>query len=601
MSTQAGAAAASALTATLLQQQPVSGTPSRAAHANGVPWYSSYQTPSGDQRLAVSRAMATGMHDSGAGAAASITGGAGVPGSIGTLPGLANIPHLPFHTTARQSWNHQQNNTNNHAHPYRHPHNNNRNQRGNGKTRGGGGRGGSKAPHLRRTQPQQQQQDKNGGDGEVTKAEAAPSEEGAPSPSAALHCSACNITFNNEPAMKTHLAAHIKCPDCSFTASPGHVSNHRKTVHGPASSKASAAPTQEDNASSMASSKASSLTAATQHDRVGAGAAGGGGENDDDDDEEDDEDEESAYLKKKAQSSASAASSKAASKYSVATPSLAMYERHPLTPTFKTEEDIKNWIAERRKHWPSAENVKRKEEERQEMIAKGQIVPGDARGGKKNQTRQQKQQQQHHGKKRPNDRPAEGAQETGIKKAKTEEGDAASSSLTSTSGLVAYASSTSDDDEEENEDDKAEKKETTLLPPLSSAAALDEGESDNEDMDPVRDAITSKDPSSMGKIRLPSDRPVNTRHCKYFARGKCTRGDKCTFIHDASMVKKAPVASNKKETFRTRKSLLEMLLSSEIKDEKNKLLEALRYIVENNFFDKAEPAGPLVQEVPPSS
>jgi hypothetical protein len=38
-------------------------------------------------------------------------------------------------------------------------------------------------------------------------------------------------------------------------------------------------------------------------------------------------------------------------------------------------------------------------------------------------------------------------------------------------------------------------------------------------------------------------------------------------------------------------------LSGEIKDEKNKLLEAMRYIVENNFFDKQEPSGTLVEEV----
>ncbi|KAF9157274.1 hypothetical protein DFQ26_008906 [Actinomortierella ambigua] len=470
------------------------------------------------------------------------------------------------------AWNHQHNNSNNHnhAHPYRHPSNNPRSQRGGGRTRGGGGgRGGSKAPHPRRTHQQQQQQQNKTEEGETTKTEATPSDDTAPSSTTSLHCSACNITFNNEPAMKTHLAAHVKCPDCSFTASPGHVSNHRKTAHGPASNKpCTEPPTQKGAAiSSTLTSKTSGLKAATQRE-----------EEDDDDDDEDDEDEESAYIKKKAQESASSSSSsKPASKFGIATPSLAMYERHPLTPTFKTEEDIKKWIAERRKHWPTVENVQRKEEERQEMIAKGQIPPGDARRGKMNQARQQRQQQQQqqqlHGKKRPNDRQADTTQEVGVKKAKTEEeGDTAT--IASGSGLVAYASSTSGDDDEENEGVKEKKNMENMAQPPSSVA-LNEDESDNEDMDPVRDAITSKDPSSMGKILLPSDRPVNTRHCKYFARGKCTRGDKCTFIHDTSMV----------------------LLSSEIKDEKNKLLEALRYIVENNFFDKAEPTGPLVQEV----
>lgn len=49
-------------------------------------------------------------------------------------------------------------------------------------------------------------------------------------------------------------------------------------------------------------------------------------------------------------------------------------------------------------------------------------------------------------------------------------------------------------------------------------------------MDPERDAISSKDPSAMGKILLPQDRPK--RRCKYFMIGKCKRGDACGFSHE---------------------------------------------------------------------
>ncbi|KAG0226875.1 hypothetical protein BGW42_003318 [Actinomortierella wolfii] len=578
-STQAGAAAASALTATLLNQHQAP-QPSGGDHNGGsVPWYSSYQPPSVDQRLAVSRAMAAGMHGGSVGAASMANGGVGgnggsTPGAGATQPGMFNTPNLPFYTAPRQQQgqSYQQKPLRHHnaSNPYQRHQPNHRNQRGKGRGGGssGSGRGGFKGSNQNRTQQQQSKSEEGstgtGGDSVKTSSEDATSTTG-------LRCVACNITFNNEPAMKTHLAAHVKCPDCSFTASPGHVSNHRKTAHGPNSK-----PSANTETSSATSKTASQSTSQTKEHE--------------DDDEEDDgsEDEEAVYLRNKA----TQAQPKSTSKYGIATPSLAMYERHPLTPTFKTEEDIKNWIAERRKNWPTAENIQRKEEERQEMIAKGQIPPGDAQAGnnKKNATRQQRQQL---GKKRANesqtDPKNDADQTTAAKKPKT---DAADATARSGSGLVAYASS-SDEQSEAEDESKSQAQD--------QPQALEAGESDNEDMDPVRDAVTSKDPTSMGKILLPGDRPVNRRHCKYFARGKCTRGDKCTFIHDPSMVKNTPIPSKKKETFRNRKSLLEMLLASEIKEEKNKLLEALRYIVENNFFDKIEPIGPLVQEIKPPS
>ncbi|KAG1437771.1 hypothetical protein G6F56_012945 [Rhizopus delemar] len=49
-------------------------------------------------------------------------------------------------------------------------------------------------------------------------------------------------------------------------------------------------------------------------------------------------------------------------------------------------------------------------------------------------------------------------------------------------------------------------------------------EEDDDMMDPERDAISSKDPSSMGKILLPEDRPQ--KKCVYFMKGRYSEYEK---------------------------------------------------------------------------
>jgi hypothetical protein len=71
-------------------------------------------------------------------------------------------------------------------------------------------------------------------------------------------------------------------------------------------------------------------------------------------------------------------------------------------------------------------------------------------------------------------------------------------------------------------------------------------------MDPEKDAISSKDPSAMGKILLPEDRPK--RRCKYFMMGKCNKGDECSFSHEKPEPRpKQPKAA---PTFKKRPNLL---------------------------------------------
>ncbi|KAG0046098.1 hypothetical protein BGZ83_008709 [Gryganskiella cystojenkinii] len=355
-----------------------------------------------------------------------------------------------------------------------------------------------------------------------------------------FHCDACDVTFHEEAKLKVHIVAHRSCPDCAYKASPSLVSEHRKLTHG-ANSK--------DNESETATAGGGTTKSSSLSEAQATGSS-----------------------RPVSSSSLSSARPAAASK-----PSIKPELLHPLTPTLNTPEDIAAWIALRRKQWPTESNIQKKEQERQEMIAKGQIVDTPAKGKFDNKNKN-KNQKQMTWKQRQEEARAQ-------KKAKLEENAAGttSESTTSTSTDVIMTEPS-----------------TSATEPKESNGEGNEGDED-EDMDPVQDAITSKDPSAMGKVLLPTERAQRPkRACRYFLKGTCHKGDKCTWSHDvalAAKVQKSVQASVKTEVFRTRPSLLQMLLSGEIKQEKNVLLEAMRYIVDSNFFERQEPTGSLVQEI----
>ncbi|ORX86563.1 hypothetical protein K493DRAFT_360119 [Basidiobolus meristosporus CBS 931.73] len=188
----------------------------------------------------------------------------------------------------------------------------------------------------------------------------------------------------------------------------------------------------------------------------------------------------------------------------------------PLAISLDTPEEIAKWIEQRKKRYPTDENIRQKQLEEQNKRERGEPV------ATKN--------------KRPNQ-----VDKQPRKKAKSEDAEQTNDPL----NLIAdYGNS-------------------------------DEGESSNEDMDPEKDAISSKtNPTSTNS--------KSTRKCKYFLRGKCRHGDKCKFQH----IKPEPKKPQDKQTnsFRKRPGLLKMLLNSEIEREQSYILQALRFIVQQNFF-----------------
>ncbi|KAI8889322.1 hypothetical protein K501DRAFT_329381 [Backusella circina FSU 941] len=110
-------------------------------------------------------------------------------------------------------------------------------------------------------------------------------------------------------------------------------------------------------------------------------------------------------------------------------------------------------------------------------------------------------------------------------------------------------------------------------------AAAYNSDSDSDDvMDPERDAVTSKDPTSIGHLSLPVEHTRKKRVCKYFLKGKCDKGDQCKFLHEK------PPPKSKQQTTHKKSSLLFKLLEKEMKQEKSVILQCLRYIADNDFL-----------------
>ena len=65
--------------------------------------------------------------------------------------------------------------------------------------------------------------------------------------------------------------------------------------------------------------------------------------------------------------------------------------------TLNTPEAIDAWIAERKKKWPSAARVEEKLQSRAEAIERGELVPEDSRKRKRNNEGTSYQRQSHHG------------------------------------------------------------------------------------------------------------------------------------------------------------------------------------------------------------
>ncbi|KAI8988840.1 hypothetical protein BDB01DRAFT_833878 [Pilobolus umbonatus] len=103
--------------------------------------------------------------------------------------------------------------------------------------------------------------------------------------------------------------------------------------------------------------------------------------------------------------------------------------------------------------------------------------------------------------------------------------------------------------------------------------------SDDDRMDPERDAISSKDPDAMG-YSPPTNKPRPKKLCIYFKKGHCRNGEMCHFSHEKPKPRVKGPPPKKKN-----RNLLFKLLEKEIQQEKSVILQCIRYIVDNDYLE----------------
>ncbi|KAI9019532.1 hypothetical protein CLU79DRAFT_836536 [Phycomyces nitens] len=246
----------------------------------------------------------------------------------------------------------------------------------------------------------------------------------------------------------------------------------------------------------------------------------------------------------------------------------------PNAPRLDTPEALAAWIAARKKNWPSEANIERKAREAKERAAKGQLP-------KKNGKRKGKEL----------DKPK-------VKKERVTKEVVAETKpiITSSLGLISGYGSDSEEEmfdavqtvEEIMQIEPSEKAKNEPQNTEQSTDSEDDSDDSDDLVDPTKDAISSKDPSSSGKIPTPEAPRSFKRICKYFSRGQCRRGDGCHFSHEIKPKKRPePRQPVKVEAVHKRPNLLRMLLDKDIRQERNMILQSLRFITDNDFLGEA--------------
>ena len=204
-----------------------------------------------------------------------------------------------------------------------------------------------------------------------------------------------------------------------------------------------------------------------------------------------------------------------------------------------TPELVSEWIKQRKKRFPTAAVVQEKEALRQ----RGRLTIADKEKNAREKAEMEREEAKEEAKE---DGDTEEAKETEDKDDKDDE-----------------------DDEDEDEDDKE--------------SSSDEGtDSSSSDMDPERDAVSSKIPVP----ERPTDAP---RLCRFYLQGTCTFGEQCRHAHgDAPQkVRRTAPRPPPSNPFQA-PELLRSLLENEIAQHVDALGQVIRFVLDNDMLFPVE-------------
>ncbi|KAG9304395.1 hypothetical protein G9A89_019957 [Geosiphon pyriformis] len=223
------------------------------------------------------------------------------------------------------------------------------------------------------------------------------------------------------------------------------------------------------------------------------------------------------------------------------------YEEPSISPIIKIKlespEEIQEWIAERKKNYPTDANIEKKRKAEEARIARGEVIS-------KSDNRLNKRPRDYHRKDR-----------SGYfgKKLKFNQHDNLSTLNTSPTDILAAAEAAA---------------------PISTESLMRTELARNMTLDKTKVEENSSPSISRTKYK---------KICRYFRTGDCFRGDACSYSHRLTVKSTNPdyqqSSPNMNLPVPRSGNLLKMLLDKDIKKERNILLQSLRYIVDNNFFN----------------
>ncbi|KAM3934353.1 FMR1-interacting protein NUFIP1 isoform 1-T1 [Leptodactylus fuscus] len=274
-----------------------------------------------------------------------------------------------------------------------------------------------------------------------------------------------------------------------------------------------------------------------------------------------------------------------------------------------TPDEIKKWREERRKNYPTAQNVAKKSQIQKEKEERGEVLttaqfgkmkgmrngPG---GGKNNSSWKNRQ----HGRKmRKNFQVNEAAKQEGSARPEEKSVDPSKKPVASHSNerpvnpldLLAGSGPESDSGEEPTSTGLTviPKQVTSGLSKLiSSYGSASESESEPEEL-PIKKVVEVLQENK--QILEEHGQTVDSKSANVKAENtsKVVDSDRCSttlqpsVLHNKVHANKGRNNTQKPVNTRSRTTLLEMLLARDIRRERNIILQCVRYVVQNNFFD----------------
>lgn len=264
----------------------------------------------------------------------------------------------------------------------------------------------------------------------------------------------------------------------------------------------------------------------------------------------------------------------------------------------ETDEDVEKWRAERRKRYPTKENIETRRQAQEQRMKRGERLEDDkSRFGKNSDRRRAKEFNEKEKSQRPMRRKRQqntrgktkemkvkaNCDENIVEKLTAKSGEIETATEQQKNALTAlvgyYGESSGDEGEDETTNAQVTAKEAVNEPLISESAAttaqpIEESEDDDgpPEEQPIERTTTSVELEQQ-ETSIEEVKPQKRPNPKWSAKKEPPR----------KVVKRRTVLDMTRN-IRNQNSLLEKLLQKEIRHERNVLLQCVRFVVESNFF-----------------